>query len=165
MDDIDTLAEIEQLKQLKARYCRLLDTKQWDQWRALFTDDFVSDTSRSGGKIVEGGDEFVAFLRRILGKPSQTTVHQVHAPELELTSATSARGVWALHDIVRFAPGVKLQAYGHYHETYEKVGGAWLLKTSVLTRVREDLMTPLGTFQLTERLKSRLQRLAPKVGP
>jgi len=150
------LAEIEQLKQLKARYCRLLDTKQWDSWRQLFADDFISDTTPSGGKRIEGADAFVAFLQKILGRASQTTVHQVHAPELQLTSAHTATGVWALHDLVRFAPGVKLQAYGHYHETYEKTGDAWRFKTSTLTRVREDLMTPLGTFQLTDRLKKVL---------
>lgn len=162
MDGVDVLAEIEQLKQLKARYCRLLDAKDWDAWRELFAEDFVSDTTPSGGKRVEGREEFVAFLRKMLGKPSQTTVHQVHAPELALTSATTTTGVWALHDFVRFAPGVKLQAYGHYHETYEKTGEQWRFKTSTLTRVREDLMTPVGTFQLTDRLKRRLTKLGPR---
>ena len=41
-DTATTLWEIEAIKQLKARYCRYLDTKQWDDWRTLFTDDFVS---------------------------------------------------------------------------------------------------------------------------
>lgn len=48
-DAATTLLEIEAIKQLKARYCRFLDTKQWDDWRALFTDDFVSDTSPRAG--------------------------------------------------------------------------------------------------------------------
>lgn len=164
MDDIDSLREVEQLQQLKARYCRLLDTKDWAAWRELFADDFVSDTSPSGGRRVEGADAFVGYVRKNLGKPTQTTVHQVHAPELELTSATTARGIWALHDYVRFAPALKLQAYGHYHETYEKIGGEWRFTSSTLTRVREDLFTPLGTYQLTARVKNALVRLAPKVG-
>ena len=33
MDDAATLLEIEAIKQLKARYCRLLDTKDWQAWR------------------------------------------------------------------------------------------------------------------------------------
>jgi 3-phenylpropionate/cinnamic acid dioxygenase small subunit len=33
--------EIESIKQLKARYYRYLDTKDWDRWRDVFTDDFV----------------------------------------------------------------------------------------------------------------------------
>jgi hypothetical protein len=38
MDDTATLREIEAIKQLKARYCRLLDTKDWQGWRSLFAD-------------------------------------------------------------------------------------------------------------------------------
>jgi 3-phenylpropionate/cinnamic acid dioxygenase small subunit len=36
------LADIEQIRQLKARYFRFLDTKQWEAWRGLFTDDFTA---------------------------------------------------------------------------------------------------------------------------
>lgn len=89
------LIEIEEIKQLKARYCRYLDTKQWDSWRTIFTDDFVSDTAESGGKLIEGADEFVAFTRKSLR--SQATVHQVHAPEIELRSATTAREIGRAH--------------------------------------------------------------------
>ena len=121
-------------KQLKARYCRHLDTKDWQAWRSLFTDDFLSDTSPAGGKVIQGADDFVAFTRKSLR--SQATVHQVHAPEIELTSATTARGVWALEDVVRFGPGVNLRGYGHYTETYEKVDGQWFIASSTLTRLR-----------------------------
>ena len=41
---IEDLYEVEAIKQLKARYCRYLDTKDWDTWRTIFADDFVSDT-------------------------------------------------------------------------------------------------------------------------
>jgi hypothetical protein len=133
-------AELEALRQLKARYCRLLDTKDWSGWRALFTDDFVSDTTESGGKRIEGADAFVAFVRKTLG--TRITVHQVHAPELELTSATTARGIWALEDLIRFAPGLGFRGYGHYHEDYMKGADGWRIRSSKLTRLRADLVTP-----------------------
>ena len=66
MDAATTLLEIEAIKQLKARYCRFLDTKDWQAWRNIFTDDFHSDTSPSGGKVIDGADEFVAFVRKNL---------------------------------------------------------------------------------------------------
>jgi len=118
VDDAATLLAIESIKQLKARYCRFLDTKDWAAWRTLFSDDFVSDTAEAGGKLIVGADDFVAFTRKNIGRRSQATAHQVHAPEIELTSPTTARGVWALQDVVRFGPGVNLVGYGHYHETY-----------------------------------------------
>lgn len=150
MNDIEMLHDIEALKQLKARYCRLLDAKDWAAWRELFTDDFLSDTTASGGKRIEGADAFIAFVRRMLGAARKITVHQVHAPELELLSATDARGIWALNDIVRLAPGFTLHGYGHYHETYAKQQGQWRLRSSRLTRLRADIRTPLLTLRLPD---------------
>ncbi|GAT11911.1 nuclear transport factor 2 family protein [Mycolicibacterium novocastrense] len=150
MTEVD-LVEIEEIKQLKARYCRLLDTKDWAAWRTLFADDFLSDTSPAGGKVIRGADEFVAFTRKSLR--GQATVHQVHAPEIELTSPTTARGVWALEDVVRFGPGVNLRGYGHYHETYEKLDGRWRFTSSTLTRLREDVFNGLFAVYISERVR------------
>ncbi|MDX1886285.1 nuclear transport factor 2 family protein [Mycolicibacterium sp. 120270] len=161
MDDATTLLEIEAIKQLKARYCRLLDTKDWQAWRALFSDDFLSDTSKAGGKVIRGADEFVAFTRKSLR--SQATVHQVHAPEVELTSATTARGIWALEDVVRFGPGVNLRGYGHYTETYEKVDGRWLITSSTLTRLREDVGNGIVAVYISNRLRRLIGKAAGRV--
>jgi hypothetical protein len=37
------MGDIEDVKQLKARYCRLLDTKDWEGFREVFADDVVTD--------------------------------------------------------------------------------------------------------------------------
>lgn len=145
----DTLPAIESIKQLKARYCRYLDTKDWAAWRTIFTDDFLSDTSEAGGAVIAGADDFVAFTCRALGRATQPTAHQVHNPEIELTSATTARGTWALQDVVRFGPGITLVGYGHYHETYENIDGQWFIKSSKLTRLREDIVTPLFSIYVS----------------
>jgi SnoaL-like domain len=153
MDDAAALLEIESIKQLKARYCRYLDAKDWGAWRALFADDFVSDIVQAGGGVIVGADNFVAYTRNTIGKPSQPTVHQVHAPEIELTSATTARGVWALNDVVCLVPALTLHGYGHYHETYAKIDGHWRIKTSTLTRLREDIAIPLFSLRVAARLR------------
>lgn len=150
------LVEIEAIKQLKARYCRLLDTKDWAAWRSLFADDFLSDTSPAGGKKIQGADEFVTFTRKSLR--NQATVHQVHAPEIELTSPTTARGVWALEDVVRFGPGVNLRGYGHYHETYEKFDGQWRFTSSTLTRLREDVFNGVVAVYISDRVRKLIMK-------
>lgn len=160
MENATAPCEIEAIKRLKARYCRYLDTKEWSLWRQLFADDFRGDSTDGGGKVVAGADEFVDFTRVNVGKPSQPTAHQVHAPEIELLSPTTAQGVWALQDVVRLAPGVDLVGYGHYHETYEKVDGQWRIKTLKLTRLREDLVTPVVTLRISERLRRAATRAA-----
>jgi hypothetical protein len=145
------LVEFEALRQLKARYCRLLDTKDWQGWRELFADDFLSDTRPAGGKLIKGADEFVSFTRGSLR--AQPTAHQVHAPELALTSPTTARGIWALEDVVRLGPGINLRGYGHYHETYAKVDGQWYFTTSTLTRLREDVFNVFVSVYVSDRMK------------
>jgi hypothetical protein len=162
-DDAATLLAIEAIKQLKARYCRHLDTKDWAAWRAIFTDDFVSDTSPAGGKLIVGADDFVAFTRKSIGRPTQATAHQVHAPEIELTSGSTARGVWALQDVVRFGPGLSLVGYGHYHETYENIAGQWLIKSSKLTRLREDIVTPFFSLFISSRIRDAGAKLANRL--
>jgi hypothetical protein len=158
MDDAAALLEIEAIKQLKARYCRLLDAKDWTAWRRIFTDDLLSDTSHAGGKVIHGAAEFVAFTSKSLG--NRATVHQVHAPEIELTSATTARGIWALEDVVRLAPGVNLRGYGHYHETYEKIDGQWRITRSELTRLREDIFNVFVSVYISDRIKKAIATAA-----
>src|SRR5579871_3256214 len=100
-----------------------MDTKDWDGMRLVFTDDVVMDTTEAGGGVVTGADEFMAFLRDTLA--GVITVHHGHMPEIDLTSATDATGIWALQDTLYWPDGTRMVGYGHYHERYEKVGGTW----------------------------------------
>src|SRR6187431_692227 len=99
-----TTDDFEAIRQLKARYFRTMDTKDWAGMRQVFTDDVVIDTSESGGDVVGGADAFIGFLQDVLG--DAVTVHQGHMPEIEVTSPTTATGVWALHDIVIWPSGM-----------------------------------------------------------
>ena len=131
-----TAEDVEAIKALKARYCRLLDTKDWAGFRQLFTDDVAIDTSAAGGSVTTTADEFVAFLVDVLA--DAVTVHQGHMPEIALTGPDSASGAWALHDIVSFPTGLRLDGYGHYHETYARTPDGWRIASSTLTRLHQD---------------------------
>jgi len=128
--------DVEAIKQLKARYFRTMDTKDWPGMRAVFTDDVVMDTTSSGGGVISGADEFLAFLEPTLR--DVVTVHHGHMPEIALTSPTTATGIWSMEDMLRWLDGTEMHGYGHYHETYEKTDGGWRIKTSTLTRLRVD---------------------------
>jgi hypothetical protein len=121
--------DIEAIKQLKARYFRTMDIKDWGAMRQVFTDDVVVDTSSSGGGVVSGADEFMTFLQDAIG--DVMTVHHGHMPEIELTSPT-------MEDMLRWPDGSEMHGYGHYHEIYEKTDGQWRIKTTTLTRLRVD---------------------------
>ena len=93
-------------------------------------------TSAAGGSVTTTADEFVAFLVDVLA--DAVTVHQGHMPEIALTGPDSASGVWALHDIVIFPTGLRLDGYGHYHETYARTPDGWRIASSTLTRLHQD---------------------------
>lgn len=139
------LAEIEAIRLLKARYFRLLDTKDWAGWRRLFTDDLVSETDTAPPQPdgshtlpkLPGADAFVERVRSLLG--DGVTVHHGHMPEIELTGPDTARGIWAMEDIVVF-PAMTLRGYGHYHEEYRREAGEWRIARLRLTRLRVDIL-------------------------
>ena len=137
-DDASTMRDIEAIRQLKARYFRCLDTKDWDAFHGVFTADVDIEAD---GYSYHGPDAFVAAMRTVLD--GVTTVHHGHMPEIDLVSATSATGVWAMEDMLRWPNGMEMHGYGHYHETYEKVDGAWRIKSTTLTRLRSDLVQPV----------------------
>jgi hypothetical protein len=132
--------DIEAIKQLKARYFRTLDTKDWSGLLRLCANDIVADTTESGGNVIAGADQFVAFLRDALA--DVVTVHHGHMPEISLTSPTTATGIWALQDFLMWPDGRKLHGYGHYHETYTLVEREWRIKTLRLTRLHMDVTGP-----------------------
>jgi hypothetical protein len=58
---------------------------------------------------------------------------------------------------------VNLVGYGHYHETYECIDGRWLIKSSKLTRLREDIVTPLFSFYISDRIRWVASKLAGRL--
>ena len=132
--------DLEAIRQLKARYFRTMDTKDWSGMRQVFTDDVVMDTSSSGGGVISGADEFMAFLSKTLD--GVITVHHGHMPEIEITSPTTARGIWAMQDLLVWPNGTRMFAFGHYHETYRKTNEAWRIASSTLTRLHTEFTTP-----------------------
>ncbi len=140
IDPVQRLLDIEAIHQLKARYFRLMDTKRWDDWGMVFATDVVMEVPEAD-LVINGRAEVVAFVSTAL--EHARTVHHGHMPEIELTSDTTATGIWAMEDHLWFSEGhalgiAQLHGYGHYHETYEKVDGRWLIKTLKLTRIRVD---------------------------
>lgn len=147
MDEAERLNAIEEIKRLRARFARCLDTKQWKEMEDTISHDCVFD-ARDGATVTElwhGAEDIVANIRRAL--ESASSVHHAHMPEIEITSPTSAKGLWAMQDYLRF-PGlatVDLVGSGHYHESYEKeADGKWRLKTYKLTRLRVDITRTPG---------------------
>ena len=137
-------SEFDQLRNLKARYCRLIDEKQWDDFVDLFTEDSVLRFFDSAGGLTFSCTyaEIDSLITRLANSLS---IHQVFSSELELTSPDEASGIWAMEDIVFLDPEAAsvasfsvLHGFGHYRETYRKVDGRWRIVTLDLTRIHRE---------------------------
>jgi hypothetical protein len=138
MDLAEKLFAIEEIKTLKSRYFRFIDTKQWDGYRELFAADFAV-VDDAGNPLMRGGQTFAANVEAHL--TSAVTMHTGHSPDIEILSPTTAKAVWGVHDILMWEKGdprdgfKKIIGWGYYHETYRKDEGRWRIDTWRLKRV------------------------------
>lgn len=153
MDPVDRLLAIEEIKQLKGRYFRGVDFKDRNLILNVFAEDCVVDFRDATRDLRTGldaspvplenlihGNKAIADLIALAGE-RMDSVHHASIPEIEILSETTAKGLWPMVDRLIFkmdGPVSELVGYGHYHETYEKVKGAWKVKTMKLTRTRVD---------------------------
>lgn len=123
---LQQLEDLEAIRQLKYRYWRHLDCKQWDALAALFTAD--ATVCYSSGKYEFAGVEaIIGFLRDALGhERGSVTIHHGHHPEITLTGPHTATGIWALYNYMFNAAqnrAIRIGAY--YDDRYVKAGGEW----------------------------------------
>jgi hypothetical protein len=137
-DTLQHLLDIEELKQLKAKYFLFMDTKQWGAWGELFTEDVKVEGTKQAPDASRA--DFVKGVAAAL--EGVNTCHQGHTPIIELTSATTARGVWSMFDDLRFPEGhpwaegyLRRVGYGHYEEDYRKDDGVWRISFMRLARL------------------------------
>ena len=145
----DDLVEIEQIRQLKYRYVRFIDTKRWDDLTLLFTPDA---TASYGGGATEcaGREAIMEFLVTSMADESMLTSHKVHQPEITLTGPTTATGVWALDDVVVLgALGMTVRGASFYDDRYVKVDGDWRIAHTGYRRVFEEIEPRGAELKLT----------------
>ena len=146
-DDPGRWADVYEIQKLKARYFRLMDTKQWERFGELFTEDLkfyiASDPSHGPDEPTFAGRQaLVGYLAA--SHPGKVTVHQGHMPEIEFTGEDTATGVWAMFDWVDDpGRGGAWQGFGHYHERYVRgPDRRWRISEVRLTRLRVDRVEP-----------------------
>jgi hypothetical protein len=143
-DPLQRLLDLEEIKQLKARYCRLVDAKEWDAFGALFTDDYHFE---SDGGVQNSRAEVVAMVTRTLS--SATTIHHCHTPEITFTGPDTASGIWAMNDYCSWpSEGGEfvLRGYGHYHEDYVRTADGWRIARGAEVRLRVDTEGTMPSF-------------------
>lgn len=135
------LTDTEEIRQLKARYFRLMDQKRWDEWGDVFVDDVEISTPDDTGDPapIVGRDAFVEGLRAMIH--DVRTVHHGHMSEIRIDGDVAV-GVWSMEDHLWWPPESGLGhmwGTGWYEETYRRCGdGEWRIATMHLRRIRVE---------------------------
>jgi hypothetical protein len=151
LDSLFRLEAQEDIRRLKARYFRCVDTKDWPGFEALLTPDVVLERTFSSSVLdpwtgqwrppiadapqrVVGRDAVMAAVRKAVG--AVRSVHHGFMPEIDILGPDEARGVWAMSDELRDRQGrLIFRGAGHYHETYRRLPSGWAISTFRLTRL------------------------------
>jgi SnoaL-like domain len=151
MNDTEPLQAIEQIKQTKSRYFRGVDTSDGALVRSILADDCVLDYMGCCTDPKTGRDFLPTMNIVMRGSAAWSdggmaafgivSVHHGHNGEVTLTSDTTASAIWPMTDRLYLpagAPFSLLLGFGYYHETYEKIGGVWKIKTLRIQRIRVE---------------------------
>ena len=132
------LIEIEAIKNLKARYFRALDTKDWVLFGDCLTEDIEGRYS-DGELSFDGKESLVGFMADNLSAAHMVTMHQGHHPEISINDdGKQATGVWYLQDIVIDLQGMtRLYGSAIYQDEYRAEEGQWKISKIGYSRIFE----------------------------
>jgi ketosteroid isomerase-like protein len=147
--DIRDLIERRAIEELKYRYMRAVDSKDWDLLATTLEPDV---TAVYGNRLTfAGAAELVAMLSTLMDN-SKITVHHLHQPEIEIDGDT-ATGTWALMDrVIRKKERTMLEGAAIYNDQYRRgADGAWRISRTTYERLYESEISldDLPTFTLT----------------
>jgi hypothetical protein len=151
MNDAAYARACEDIRTIKARYFRGVDTADSDLVRSILAEDCVLDYMGCCTDPKTGRDYFPAMNIVMRGAASWSSeglaamgivsVHHSHNGEITITGETTASAIWSMTDRL-FMPAswdyAVMTGYGYYHETYEKIGESWKLKTLRIQRLRVE---------------------------
>jgi hypothetical protein len=113
--------DVTEICQLKYRYLRTLDTKQWDEFAECFVPEATGDYN---GLVFADRAALVAYMRENLGA-GRLTLHQAHHPEIAV-DGDAATGRWYLQDKV-IVPEFRfmLEGAAFYEDRYVRTPAGW----------------------------------------
>jgi ketosteroid isomerase-like protein len=136
MTTADTIREIEELKY---RYLRAVDTRDWDALADTLTDDVVTDygTQMGGKKLAFTSRDAVLDYFRGAMKGTLITEHRVDHPVIRVDGDT-ATGSWYLQDRV-IVPDYDRMIIGaaFYRDEYRRTDDGWKISSTGYDRTYE----------------------------
>ena len=131
MSDLQQVSDQLEINALLARYARAVDSKDWELYRSVFTDDAAIDYT-SAGAIAGSRDEVADWLSTAFAT-IPWSMHHITNVEVEL--AGDAAQVTAMFYNPMQLPGMAEPSYcgGYYHHELVRTPHGWRSR-----QLRED---------------------------
>lgn len=156
---LQQLSDLEDIRTLKHRYFRGIDTADAALLSGLFTDD-VSVDYRGGNYRARftGRDNMLEFLANAFHSGA-LAMHHGHMPEIRLTGDSSAEGIWYLEDIfINTEAGTHTFGTAIYKDRYRRTGDSWKIAHTEYDRVIEVILPLDPAAQITAQHLARVGR-------
>lgn len=140
---LQQLSDFEDIRTLKHRYFRGIDTADMALLSTLFTEDIGVDYRGGTYRVrLNGRDNMIEFLANSFNSRS-VAMHHGHMPEITLTGEDVAEGIWYLEDIFIDLDG-RTHTIGSaiYRDRYRREDGVWKIAQTEYDRVIE-MIRPL----------------------
>jgi SnoaL-like domain len=139
------MTDRDDIENLKYRYLRHLDLKQWDDFEGTLAPDVTADYA---GLKFDDRATLVAYMRENLG-PRMITLHQAHHPEITIVG-DEAVGHWYLEDRVLMPDfDLVLEGAAFYEDRYRRTPEGWVIARTGYRR----------TFELTYSLSGKTLKI------
>ncbi len=124
MMDVQEIADRFEIADVLYRYSRAVDTKDWDLWRSVFTEDAVVDYSSAPFGKAGGRDEIAAWLEESF---AFVTVSQHFITNIEYSFDGDRAEVRAMfYNPMQFAGMTELSTCGgNYHHSMVRTETGW----------------------------------------
>ncbi|GLV27152.1 nuclear transport factor 2 family protein [Sphingobium sp. Cam5-1] len=147
---VQQLSDLEDIRMLKHRYFRGIDTADLTLLGALFTEDLTVDYRGGTYRVrLAGRDNMLEFLANSFHSGA-VAMHHGHMPEITLTGENDAEGLWYLEDIfIDVERGSHTIGSAIYRDVYRREDGVWKIARTEYDRVFEMIRPLAADAQIT----------------
>ena len=156
---VQQLSDLEDIRTVKHRYFRGIDTADMNLLASLFTDDIGVEYRGGTYRVrLEGRENMLEFLANSFNSDA-VAMHHGHMPEITLTGDDTAEGIWYLEDIF-----INLELQLHtigtaiYRDQYRREDGVWKIARTEYDRVFEMVRPLAADAQVTYHLLAKVGR-------
>jgi SnoaL-like domain len=156
---LSQLNDLEQIRALKHRYCRAIDTADLALLETLFTEDVTIEYRGSNYHVnLSGRANMVEFVANSFHSGA-VAMHIANMPDISLTGDTSATGIWYLQDIfIDRERALHTTGTAIYRDQYRCEGGVWRICHSEYDRVIETVQPLSDEIEITAQWLARAGR-------